>query len=118
MQLIAKPQRGNRLTRGRRQLWRCWSGGAAGLPDRRATRPATLSVIADLSEADVQCEMSEPDMENAATGPMHDEGEKDDRQNGDDHPEEKHDDSGDGTPGYGSRSGHGRQLPAAIQLTH
>src|SRR5712691_13179006 len=60
--------------------------------------------------------MTEPDVQHAATGPVHDECQQDDRQNDDDHPEEKHDDAGDGPPGYCSRSSHGRQLPAGTHF--
>src|SRR5258708_20723667 len=67
-------------------------------------------------EADEKGEVSEPDMEYPASGPVHDERQQDDGQDDDDDPEEEHDDAGDGMPGYGSGSSHGRQLPAAARL--
>jgi hypothetical protein len=46
--------------------------------------------------------MTEPEIQFTATGPMHDEGEQDDRQYDNDYPNEKHHDSGNGVPGYRS----------------
>jgi hypothetical protein len=60
--------------------------------------------------------MAEPDVEYSPSGPVHDERQQDDGQNDDDHPEEKDDDAGDGVPGNGSRSCHGRQLPASARV--
>jgi hypothetical protein len=60
--------------------------------------------------------MTEPQVEYCATGPVHDECQQDDGQNDDHHPEEEHDDPGDGISRYSSRSSHGRQLPAAARL--
>jgi len=62
-------------------------------------------------EADVQVEVPEPEVEYSAASPVHDERQQDDGQDYDDHPEEEHDDAGDGIPGYSSRSSHGHQLP-------
>jgi hypothetical protein len=67
-------------------------------------------------EADVQDEVPEPEVEYSATGPVHDERQQDDSQDCDDHPEEEHDDTGDGIPRYSSRSSHGHQLPTAARL--
>jgi len=58
----------------------------------------------------------EPQVEYCATGPVHDERQEDDGQDYDDHPEEEHDDAGDGIPGYSSRSSHGHQLPTDARL--
>src|SRR5215471_5382940 len=70
-------------------------------------------------EADVQDEVPEPQVEYSAAGPVHDVCQQDDGQDCDDHPEEEHDDAGDGIPGYSSRSAsHGRQLPTAARLIH
>jgi hypothetical protein len=82
----------------------------------------TISMTGDgggsarLGEADVQEEVPEPQVECSAAGPVHDEGQQDDGQDYHDHPEEEHDDAGDGTPGYSSSSSHGRQLPTAVRL--
>jgi hypothetical protein len=62
-------------------------------------------------EADVQDEVSEPQVEYSASGSVHNERQQDDGQDDDDHPEEEHDDAGNGIPGYGSRSSHRPQLP-------
>ena len=67
-------------------------------------------------EADVQDEVAEPQVEYSASGPVHDERQQDDGQYYHDHPEEEHDDSGDGIPRYCSGSSHGRQLPTAVRL--
>jgi hypothetical protein len=67
-------------------------------------------------KADVQLEVSEPQVKNPAAGPMHDKREKDDDQNYDHQPEEEHNDSGNRVPGYGSRSSHGLQLPGAVRF--
>src|SRR5262249_1068380 len=60
--------------------------------------------------------MPEPEVEYSAAGPVHEECQQDDGQDYDDHPEEEHDDAGDGIPGYSSCSCHGHQLPTAAQL--
>src|SRR5499427_9375954 len=60
--------------------------------------------------------MPEPQAEHSAAGPVHDERQQDDGQDYYDHPEEQHDDAGDGIPRYGSRSSHGRQLPTDAHL--
>src|SRR5262249_61209006 len=60
--------------------------------------------------------MPQPKVEYPAAGPVHDERQQDDGQDYHDHPEEEHDDAGDGIPGYSSRSSHGHQLPTAARL--
>jgi hypothetical protein len=67
-------------------------------------------------EADVQVEVSEPQMQDSAAGPVHDVCQQDDDQDDDHQPEEEHDDSGDGVPGNSSRSNHGLQLPGAARI--
>src|SRR6266487_635632 len=67
-------------------------------------------------EADVQDEVPEPQVEYSAAGPVHDERQQDDGQDYHDHPEEEHDDAGDGIPRYSSRSSHGHQLPTDARL--
>jgi hypothetical protein len=67
-------------------------------------------------EPDVQAEVPEPQVKYSAAGPVHDERQQDDGQDDHDHPEEEHDDAGDGIPGYRSRSSHGHQLPTAVRL--
>jgi hypothetical protein len=68
-------------------------------------------------EADVQDEVPQPQVEYSAAGPVHDERQQDDGQDGDDHPEEEHHNAGNGIPGHSSRStSHGRQLPAAARF--
>ena len=59
--------------------------------------------------------MPEPEVEYSAAGPVHEECQQHDGQDYDDHPEEEHDDAGDGIPGYSSRSSHGHQLPTAAR---
>jgi hypothetical protein len=65
-----------------------------------------------LGEANIEYEVPEPQVEQSSAGPVDDERQQDDGQYGDHHPEEKHDDAGNGIPRYSSRSSHGRQLPA------
>ena len=60
--------------------------------------------------------MSESQIQGSAAGPVHDERQQDDGEDDDHQPEEEHDDSGDGVPGYRSRSSHGLQLPGAARL--
>ncbi len=69
-----------------------------------------------LGEADVQDEVSEPQIQDSAAGPVHDERQQDDGEDDDHQPEEEHDNSGDGVPGYSSRSSHGLQLPGAARI--
>ena len=66
-------------------------------------------------EADVQDEVPEPEAECSAACLVHDERQQDDGQDNDDHPEEEHDDAGDGIPGDSSRSSHRHQLPTAAR---
>src|SRR5271156_6811167 len=80
------------------------TGGRSALPRRR------------LGEADVQDEVSEPNVQDSTAGPVHDERQPADGQDHDHQPEEEHDDSRDGVPGYRSRSSHGLQLPVAARL--
>jgi hypothetical protein len=58
----------------------------------------------------------EPQVEYSAAGPVHDERQQDDGQYYHDHPDEEHDDAGEGVPRYSSRFSHGRQLPTAARL--
>lgn len=67
-------------------------------------------------EADVQDEVPDPQMQDPATGPVHNSRQRDDGQDDHDHPEEEHNDAGDGPAGDRSRSSHGHQLPTAAQL--
>ena len=67
-------------------------------------------------EADVQVEVSEPQMQDSAAGPVHDVCQQDDDQDDDHQPEEEHDDSGDDVPSYSFRSIHGLQLPGAARI--
>ena len=67
-------------------------------------------------EADLEDEVPEPQVEHSATSPVHDECQQDDGQDNDHHPEEEHDDAGNGVPRDSSRSSHDRQLPAAARL--
>ena len=67
-------------------------------------------------EADVQDEVPCSQVEYPAAGPVHDGRQQDDGQDYHDHPEEEHDDAGDGIPGDRSRSSHGHQLPTAARL--
>ena len=92
-----------------------------GIHQARRSRGARSSYRLSLwknrsGEADVQDKVPEPQVEYCAAGPVHDERQKDDGQDYDDHPEEEHDDAGDGIPGYSSRSSHGHQLPTAARL--
>jgi len=75
-----------------------------------------LGCCCRLGEADVQDEVSEPEIQDCAAGPVHDVRQQDDGEDDDHQPEEEHNDSGDGVPGCGSRSSHGRQLPGAARL--
>jgi hypothetical protein len=87
-------------------------------PRRQGCPRARASMYVDglSGEADGQDEVPEPQVQFSATGPVHDECQQDDGQNGDHHPEEEHDDAGDGIPRYCSRSSHDRQLPAAAHV--
>lgn len=67
-------------------------------------------------EADVQDEVSDPQVELSASGPVHDERQQDDGQNDNDHPEEEDDNAGNGVTGNGCCSSHSRQLPAIAPL--
>jgi len=67
-------------------------------------------------EADIQDEVPDSQVEYPAAGPVHDGREQDDGQQYHNHPEEEHDDAGDGIPGDRSRSSHGHQLPTAARL--
>src|SRR5690349_14649529 len=82
---------------------------------RPSSLPPPLPPPARSGEADVQHEVSQPHVEYAAAGPVHDGSQRDDGQDYHDHPEEEHNDAGDSTPGYGPRSSHGHQLPAIVR---
>src|ERR1700742_411312 len=69
-----------------------------------------------LGEADVHVEVSQPQMQDSAAGPVHDVCQQDDDQDDDHQPEEEHDDSGDDVSSYSSRSSHGLQLPGAAPI--
>jgi hypothetical protein len=100
--------------------------GSLGLDSMRSSDPACTAPELDtwalsccccrLGEADVQDEVSEPQIQDSAAGPMHDERQQDDGEDDDHQPEEEHNDSGDGVPGYCSRSSHGLQLPGAARV--
>src|SRR5690348_1463987 len=77
---------------------------------------ATCITCERLGEADVQVEVSEPQMQDSAAGPVHDVCQQDDDQDHDHQPEEEHDDPGDDVPSYSSRSSHGLQLPGAARI--
>src|SRR5215472_14870751 len=105
------------------QGWRA-AGRHGSQPGRAGTSAgASCATSSDSSdggwarpgEADVQDEMPEPEVEYSAVGPVHEECQQHDGQDYDDHPEEEHDDAGDGIPGYSSRSSHGHQLPTAAR---
>ena len=83
-------------------------------PDQRAV--SCDGRWARSGEPDVQAEVPEPQVKYSAAGLVHDERQQDDGQDDHDHPEEEHDDAGDGIPGYSSRSSHGHQLPTAVRL--
>lgn len=67
-------------------------------------------------EADVQGEVSEPQVKHRAAGPVNDEREQDDAQDDGHQPEEEHDKAGNGIPGDFSRSSHGLRLPRPARL--
>jgi len=90
------------------------AGQAGGGPDQRAV--SCDGRWARSGEPDVQAEVPEPQVKYSAAGPVHDERQQNDGQDDHDHPEEEHDDAGDGIPGYSSRSSHGHQLPTAVRL--
>jgi hypothetical protein len=77
---------------------------------------SAITTWARSGESDVQDEVSEPQVEYSAAGPVHDERQHDDGQNYDDHPEEEHDNARDGIPGNSSCSSHRHQLPIAARL--
>jgi hypothetical protein len=64
-------------------------------------------------EADVQDEVTEPQVEHSAAGPVHDECQQNDGQNDGHHPDEEQHDARDGIARYCSGSRHSRQLPKA-----
>jgi hypothetical protein len=67
-------------------------------------------------EADVQDEVTEPQVEHSAAGPVHDECQQNDGQNDGHHPDEEQHDARDGIARYCSGSRHNRQLPRATRL--
>jgi hypothetical protein len=60
--------------------------------------------------------VSEVQVKDCTTGPVDDVCQQDDGEDDDHQPEEKNNDSGDGVPGYRSRSSHGPQLPGIVRL--
>ena len=60
--------------------------------------------------------MPEPQVQDSAACPVHDEREEDDDEDDHHQPEEEHDDSGNCVPGYGSSSSHGLQLPGNTRI--
>ena len=67
-----------------------------------------------LGEADVQEEVTEPQVQGPAARPVHDERQEDDDQDDHHQPEEEHDNPGNCVPGYSSRSCHGRTATRLI----
>jgi hypothetical protein len=67
-------------------------------------------------KANVEDEVSEPQIQGSAAGPVDDECEQDDDQDDDHQPEEEHDDRGNCVPAYGSGSSHRLQLPGAARI--
>ena len=63
-------------------------------------------------KADVQDEVTEPDMRDAAASPVHNPGQQDDGKDDQNKPYKKPHDPGDGVPSYGPGSSHDGQLPA------
>jgi hypothetical protein len=61
-------------------------------------------------------EVSEPQVQDSAARPVHDERQEDDDEDDHHQPEEEHDDSGNCVPGYGSSSSHGLQLPGNTRI--
>jgi len=57
-----------------------------------------------LGRQEILGEVSEPQVERSASGPVHDGRQQDDGQDDNDHPEEEHDDAGNGIPGYSPKS--------------
>ena len=80
--------------------------------------PGCAGAICRLGEADIQEEVSEPQIQGSAAGPVHDKRQQDDGEDDDHQPDEEDDDSRDGVPGYCSRSSHGDQLPGNVPLIH
>ena len=67
-------------------------------------------------EANVEDEVSEPQIQDSAAGPVHDECEQDDDQDYDHQPEEEYGDCGNCVPAYGFVSSHAPQLPGAARI--
>src|SRR6185437_12015597 len=78
---------------------------------RRAARQVSRS-----GKANIEDEVSEPQIQGSAAGPVDDECEQDDDQDDDHQPEEEHDDRGNCVPAYGSGSSHRLQLPGAARI--
>ena len=78
--------------------------------------PSANGACCRSGETDIQDEVSEPQIQGSAAGPVHDECEQDDDQDDDHQPEEKHDDRGNCVPAYGSGSSHRLQLPGAVRI--
>jgi hypothetical protein len=67
-------------------------------------------------KANVEDEVSEPQIQDSAAGPVDDECKQDDDQDHDHQPEEEHGDCGNCVPAYGSGSSHALQLPGAVPI--
>ena len=67
-------------------------------------------------KANVEDEVSEPQIQGSAAGPVDDECEQDDDQDDDHQPEEENHDGGNGPSADRSRSNHGPQLPGAVRF--
>ncbi len=104
----------NLATGGNRELARRSAG--CGKPPAGVRLATCITCERLLGKADVQVEVSEPQMQDSAAGPVHDVCQQDDDQDHDHQPEEEHDDPGDDVPSYSSRSSHGLQLPGAARI--
>jgi len=79
--------------------------GEGTLLHARAAAPVTsvtgaAAVVCLSVEADVQHEVSEPQVKCCAAGPVHDERQEDDGEDDHHQPEEEHDDAGNCVPGH------------------
>ena len=82
----------------------------------RPRQPRAASQVSRSGKANIEDEVSEPQIQGSAAGPVDDECEQDDDQDDDHQPEEEHDDRGNCVPAYGSGSSHARQLPGADRI--
>jgi hypothetical protein len=74
------------------------------------------------AEADVEYEVTQLEMQEATSCPVHDPREQDDGKDEQNDPREEHHDAGNRVPGHGSGSSHGRaatrlRLSYSIQIT-